>query len=368
MDFLTVVVIYVIVFSLCSYILTSADSKTPGIIGNTRRQLIWLFEGLYYYLLPAKLRTTLQNVIHHIFDERNCYLQVTYCLIVGVCFWILTVQIIPNATAYCNSTLSTYAPFVELLTNLYFFISTSLKDSGTLSSKNIDTFMNRYPYDGQLYVKGVNCRTCLFQKPARSKHCSICNHCVVRFDHHCSWVNNCIGAFNIKHFIGYLFTIALMCVHVAVLGVYALLNIVYSTGLHMAQYVDSDGKLRPMNFRVLIQHLFMEYPLVVFLTTALGLLSFLIGGFTTYHLYLALTNQTTNERYKKAALKSAKNIATDEHIHRTNNKRKTRHSKNKIKCAVPQYMLTIEGASQFYDHGLSSNLKEILFPCKEKSL
>lgn len=40
------------------------------------------------------------------------------------------------------------------------------------------------------------CPDCEAIRTDRSRHCSICNKCVERFDHHCPWINNCVGIHN----------------------------------------------------------------------------------------------------------------------------------------------------------------------------
>lgn len=54
-------------------------------------------------------------------------------------------------------------------------------------------------------IESGRCHLCnITIRSKRTKHCSICNKCVERFDHHCKWLNNCIGGRNYPAFIVYL--------------------------------------------------------------------------------------------------------------------------------------------------------------------
>ena len=48
------------------------------------------------------------------------------------------------------------------------------------------------------------CPTCKIVKPWGTKHCSVTNKCVKRFDHYCPWMGNVIGKNNLKDFVFFL--------------------------------------------------------------------------------------------------------------------------------------------------------------------
>ena len=87
------------------------------------------------------------------------------------------------------------------------------------------------------------------------------------------------------------------------------------------------------------QYLFLTFPRILFLVGFVVVLSFLLGGYLCFCLYLAATNQTTNKRYRgdRAWCQHRRHMA-------------------RPPSAEPQ------ASQHIHSHGHWSNLREIFLP------
>lgn len=115
-----------------------------------------------------------------------------------------------------------------ILINYIAFVLAVLSDPGyidpvkdVLQLKN-PSFRVEFPFDNLLFFDDKECSSCKIIKPARSKHCSICDKCVLMFDHHCIWLNNDVAYYTFRWFFLFLLSICFIFLYGGYLCYYSL--------------------------------------------------------------------------------------------------------------------------------------------------
>ncbi|KAJ8770225.1 hypothetical protein K2173_011578 [Erythroxylum novogranatense] len=223
-------------------------------------------------------------------DRPNPILQIIYLAILGGTYYFVAKSSFSYIPGYYLSDVHIYTSVLAVGVGVLLFLLTSFSDPGTVKAENVSDFLSAYPYDNIIY-KEKECSTCKIPKPARSKHCSICDRCVARFDHHCGWMNNCIGERNTRYFLAFLLWHFFLCVYGTI-----------GLGLVLAGRLKELRVVYILTAYYGVEKSFLGLaPHIAQVDTSYGIsaiVSLLLVGFFGYHAHLRLTNTTTNETFK----------------------------------------------------------------------
>ncbi|KAG9160006.1 hypothetical protein Leryth_005751 [Lithospermum erythrorhizon] len=377
MDFLLFLVCYGLVASLVS--VSVFCGEWPIFQGTFigRIHFFLTFAGCDYFrrmidcIFGAKGTTALNTVQYYCCDLPNPTLQFIYLAMVGATYAFFVKSCFIYIPGFYLGEVHRYISLLAVGVGVLLFLLTSFSDPGTVNAKNVSQYVLAYPYDDIIFSE-KECKTCKIPKPARSKHCSICDCCVARFDHHCGWMNNCIGETNTRYFMSFLFWHFLLCIYGTVVialiiaGKLEELRVIHILTVYYG-IENSFKSLAPHVAQWLLASFNMQLLIMVFL----AIVSLLLAGFFLYHTKLCLTNTTTSETFKweeflnnqrrvKEAEASA--VALKESLGKLSHDKKPPPSKWRNFFGRSRLEDIEVVKTNMYDKGFVHNVYEIVFP------
>ena len=332
------------------YVLMFGASST-GVIGKLHNWMCgcYCLRPITRRLCGPKCQRALQRAEDVCCYRPNPLLQLFYVALMAGGFYLFynkSLPLVPNPRLHI---IHRYNSYIVMSGGLFIFVLASFCDPGVITAANLHRF-SRVPYDKVLYEPRF-CRTCQVPRPARSKHCVICNKCVARFDHHCPWLNSCVGERNYRWFMLFLLYHSMLCFYSSYIHARIIEHLALDVHrLDQAHYYDVTGTPQAVTVLQGVQYLFVHHNM----TMAIGIFCLVIGfalwGFWAYHMYLIWCGTTTNETFKWGDLK-------DELRHRMQRKQIERGEKVTKRVEVP---------ANIYNQGLLTNLAEVLVPLSSR--
>ena len=415
---MSVAAVYLVIFLVAGFLLYVCmfGASSSGVIGTLHDQLTgcYCLRPLLRLCCGPRCTRFWRQVEHTCCWRPNPLLQLFYLALMAGGFTLYALHSLPligganQRLAYWHR----YTSYATMVGGVLIFVAASFADPGVVTAASLHRF-SRVPYDNVLYEPRM-CRTCNIPRPARSKHCVICNRCVSRFDHHCPWLNSCVGERNYRYFLLFLAYHSYLCFYAAYQHVMMVMHLAIDVHrLPEAYYLDEAGQPQTISYSQVLktptlplsysptlllshyltlllssystlllstllrynhlllsylqgfQYLFVHHNIIM----AIGIFTAVIGialfGFLAYHLYLVWCGTTTNESFKWADLKDE--LTAREHAKVAERELQasrqqaasgtTQKKSGRVEVVVPQ---------NIYDNGFWRNLWEVLYPLSSR--
>eukprot|EP00127_Corallochytrium_limacisporum_P005186 Clim_evm3s201 gene=Clim_evmTU3s201 len=241
-------------------------------------------------MLPDRLRTLIKNAYVEVFERRHSGMVYVYVMIMAVSLLFFWFKVLPHSS---NTAVNVLLLWLYVYTNVT-YVGSVTQDPGIITADNVRDMIRATAsfYDGKMFVKGQSCGTCKFEKPARSKHCRLCDQCVSTFDHHCVWINSCVGQGNMT-----VFTAFLVMVCALLWTACAILTLVMRDRGRANGYADLGSLL--VDSRAMLATM----PELMVALAAYGSLTIGLTLFTGRHVYNNyILGATFNERWKQSRM------------------------------------------------------------------
>ncbi|KAJ2568365.1 palmitoyltransferase swf1 [Coemansia sp. RSA 1813] len=260
-----------------------------------------------------------------------------------------------------------WVPIVATLAvNIGSYVLACGADPGVVTLENEERAVRVFAYDRLLYFANKPCRTCGTRKPARSKHCAVCGRCVQMMDHHCIWLNNCVGLHNVRWFLLFLASFAVVCAYGAFLFATVVLEIRVARGLdRMTAWNDERGRMEPVSLTTSLLYVLDDSPLLAVVAVLLVVLTPAIAIFCGYQVRISMCGYTSNEEAKwlNVADAVADGVVFEIGPGSGESWYEVVEKHDQPADTRPRKLIhSLDDVVNIYDHGAWANLKMLLFP------
>ena len=237
-----IVIIFLVAFF---YLFVCVDGNKPGLLATIKN---FLFETFPTALVRGGRMTcgdrfveTVERILHYICFETNPIVMILYLMLAIIGFLIYIrdgFSMLPGP--YASEIHKYTGTALMLWCYRSYYLACTVNPGYIVKSTHKDA-LRRFKFENIMYFAKKDCQTCKFEKPARSKHCSLCDMCVEKMDHHCVWINQCVGLKNYKHFLSFLILHAVLCTYGFILGCAILNGEVVNKNLRNITFTTGTG-------------------------------------------------------------------------------------------------------------------------------